>query len=174
MSIGKTSEKSQKERPGSSGAQPQQYETSHLTDVCGLQAAMPARPEIFGENVGARCDRVRRALHIDKRKRITSAPFIRSITMDGVCLCTPALEKQAVFPYYGDSCIHIHTSLQGGIHLRPLQISAETALKLAKKLNVPLEQLMHMPQHILMKKMMELAQQEQTDLEDTKGGENHE
>ncbi|MGE5703593.1 MAG: YycC family protein [Clostridia bacterium] len=58
--------------------------------------------------------------------------------------------------------------------MRPLQISAETALKLAKKLNVPLEQLMHMPQHILMKKMMELAQQEQTDLEDTKGGEKHE
>ncbi|NGQ96265.1 YycC family protein [Brevibacillus sp. SYP-B805] len=50
--------------------------------------------------------------------------------------------------------------------MRPLQISAETALKLSKMLNVPLEQLMHMPQHILMKKLMELAQQEQA----VKGG----
>jgi tRNA A37 threonylcarbamoyltransferase TsaD len=44
--------------------------------------------------------------------------------------------------------------------MRPLQISAETAVKLAEKLNIPLEQLMHMPQHILMKKLMELAEQE--------------
>lgn len=44
--------------------------------------------------------------------------------------------------------------------MRPLQISAETAVKLAEKLNVPLEQLMHMPQHILLKKMMELSEQE--------------
>ncbi|EIT86823.1 hypothetical protein A374_04594 [Fictibacillus macauensis ZFHKF-1] len=42
--------------------------------------------------------------------------------------------------------------------MKPLQISAETAVMLAKKLNVPLEQLMHMPQHILMKKLMELEQ----------------
>ncbi len=33
--------------------------------------------------------------------------------------------------------------------MRPLQISLETAQKLAKALNVPLEQIMHMPQHIL-------------------------
>jgi len=45
--------------------------------------------------------------------------------------------------------------------MRPLQISPETALKLSEKLNVPLEQLMHMPQHILLKKMMELAEKEQ-------------
>lgn len=45
--------------------------------------------------------------------------------------------------------------------MRPLQISPETAVKLAEKLNVPLEQLMHMPQHILMQKMMELAKQEE-------------
>ncbi|HJV44706.1 MAG TPA: YycC family protein [Bacillota bacterium] len=44
--------------------------------------------------------------------------------------------------------------------MKPLQISAETAIKLSKQLNVPIEQLMHMPQHILMKKMMELAQKE--------------
>lgn len=40
--------------------------------------------------------------------------------------------------------------------MRPLQISPETAILLSKKLNVPLEQIMHMPQHILMKKLMEL------------------
>lgn len=44
--------------------------------------------------------------------------------------------------------------------MRPLQISPDTAVKLAEKLNIPLEQLMHMPQHILMKKLMELAEQE--------------
>ncbi|MFY0544238.1 YycC family protein [Brevibacillus sp. H7] len=44
--------------------------------------------------------------------------------------------------------------------MRPLQISPETAVKLAEKLNIPLEQLMHMPQHILMKKLMELNEQE--------------
>lgn len=43
--------------------------------------------------------------------------------------------------------------------MRPLQISPETAMKLAKKLNVPIEQLMHMPQHILIQKMMEIAQE---------------
>lgn len=45
--------------------------------------------------------------------------------------------------------------------MRPLQISPETAVKLAEKLNVPLEQLMHMPQHILMQKMLEMAKQEE-------------
>ncbi|RNB53699.1 YycC family protein [Brevibacillus gelatini] len=45
--------------------------------------------------------------------------------------------------------------------MRPLPISPETAVKLAEALNVPLERLMHMPQHILMQKMMELAKQEQ-------------
>jgi len=41
--------------------------------------------------------------------------------------------------------------------MRPLQISPETAQKLAKELNVPLEHLMHMPQHILLQKLAELA-----------------
>jgi hypothetical protein len=45
--------------------------------------------------------------------------------------------------------------------MRPLQISPETAVKLSEKLNVPIEQLMHMPQHILLKKLMELAETEQ-------------
>ncbi|WP_442955790.1 YycC family protein [Paenibacillus sp. y28] len=45
--------------------------------------------------------------------------------------------------------------------MKPLQISPETAQMLAKKLNVPLEHLMHMPKHILMQKMMEAAKAEQ-------------
>ncbi|MDN4621022.1 YycC family protein [Paenibacillus sp. PsM32] len=48
--------------------------------------------------------------------------------------------------------------------MQPLQISADTAVKLAEKLNVPLEQLMHMPKHILLQKIAELAK------EDEKGG----
>lgn len=40
--------------------------------------------------------------------------------------------------------------------MRPHQISLETAQKLAKTLGVPLEQIMHMPQHILIQKLMEL------------------
>ncbi|MDD9311053.1 YycC family protein [Cytobacillus firmus] len=44
--------------------------------------------------------------------------------------------------------------------MKPLQISPETALNLAEKLNLPLEQIMHMPQHILIQKMMELEKEE--------------
>lgn len=40
--------------------------------------------------------------------------------------------------------------------MRPLQLSPETAVELSKKLNVPLEELMHMPKHILVQKMMQL------------------
>ncbi|MBY0122453.1 YycC family protein [Bacillus sp. S/N-304-OC-R1] len=40
--------------------------------------------------------------------------------------------------------------------MKPLQISPETAVKLAKKLKLPLEQILHMPQHVLIQKMMEL------------------
>ncbi|MGG0753571.1 YycC family protein [Brevibacillus laterosporus] len=47
--------------------------------------------------------------------------------------------------------------------MRPLQISAETAVKLAEQLGVPLERLMHMPQHILMQKLMEISKQEATE-----------
>ena len=49
--------------------------------------------------------------------------------------------------------------------MRPLQISAETAVKLAEALNVPLERLMHMPQHILLQKMLELSKQEEKEHE---------
>ncbi|MFD1777163.1 YycC family protein [Fredinandcohnia salidurans] len=44
--------------------------------------------------------------------------------------------------------------------MRPLQISAETAIRLSKALNVPIEQIMHMPQHILVQKMIELEKAE--------------
>jgi hypothetical protein len=45
--------------------------------------------------------------------------------------------------------------------LKPLQLSPDTALKLAEKLQVPLEQLMHMPQHILVQKLIELEKEKQ-------------
>lgn len=41
--------------------------------------------------------------------------------------------------------------------MRPLPISAETAKRLAEELKIPIEQLMHMPQHILMQKLAELG-----------------
>lgn len=41
--------------------------------------------------------------------------------------------------------------------MRPLQISPETAVTLSKKLGVSIEHLMHMPQHILLQKLAELA-----------------
>lgn len=44
--------------------------------------------------------------------------------------------------------------------MRPLQISAETAQKLAKALDVPIEQVMHLPQHILIQKLVELERSE--------------
>lgn len=44
--------------------------------------------------------------------------------------------------------------------MRPLQISPDTAIKLSEKLGVPIEKLMHMPQHILLEKMMELANED--------------
>jgi tRNA A37 threonylcarbamoyltransferase TsaD len=44
--------------------------------------------------------------------------------------------------------------------MKPLQISAETAQKLAAFLKVPIEHLMHMPQHILLQKLAEFAAQE--------------
>ncbi|MFC6455278.1 MULTISPECIES: YycC family protein [Paenibacillus] len=53
--------------------------------------------------------------------------------------------------------------------MKPLQISPETAQKLAKQLNVPLEHLMHMPQHILMQKLAELAKSASSK-EETDGG----
>ncbi|MEC0766426.1 YycC family protein [Bacillus atrophaeus] len=44
--------------------------------------------------------------------------------------------------------------------MKPLQISDDTAQKLAESLNLPLEQIMHMPQHILLAKLAELQEKE--------------
>lgn len=44
--------------------------------------------------------------------------------------------------------------------MKPLHISAETAIKLSEKLKMPIEQIMHMPQHILMQKLIELEKEE--------------
>ncbi|MBU8879320.1 YycC family protein [Bacillus sp. FJAT-29790] len=46
--------------------------------------------------------------------------------------------------------------------MKPLQISPETAIMLAEKLKLPLEQIMHMPQHILIQKMMDLEKDQQS------------
>ncbi|MCJ8014355.1 YycC family protein [Paenibacillus sp. KQZ6P-2] len=55
--------------------------------------------------------------------------------------------------------------------MRPLQISPETAVKLSEKLGVPLEHLMHMPQHILLQKIAELGkEQTNEDQADKKDG----
>jgi hypothetical protein len=45
--------------------------------------------------------------------------------------------------------------------MKPLQLSPETAIKLSNKLNVPIEQIMHMPQHILIQKLMELEKEKE-------------
>lgn len=50
--------------------------------------------------------------------------------------------------------------------MRPLQISPETAIKLAEALKVPIERLMHMPQHILIQKLAEMAKSETGDSPD--------
>ena len=47
--------------------------------------------------------------------------------------------------------------------MRPLQISPETAVQLAEAIKVPIERLMHMPQHILIQKLAELSQSEAKD-----------
>ncbi len=44
--------------------------------------------------------------------------------------------------------------------MQPLKISLETAQKLAKALGVPIEQIMHMPPHILVNKLLELEKNE--------------
>lgn len=67
---------------------------------------------------------------------------------------------------YRSKCDKISRRLYvGDDHLRPNPISLETALKLAEKLKVPVEQIMHMPPHILVQKM---AEAEAKDAEDKK------
>lgn len=41
------------------------------------------------------------------------------------------------------------------------QISPDTAIKLAEQLGVSIEELVHMPRHILMQKLAQLAKEEQ-------------
>jgi len=43
----------------------------------------------------------------------------------------------------------------------PPPVSPETALKLSKYLGVPIEHLMHMPRHILLQKLAEMAARDQ-------------
>jgi tRNA A37 threonylcarbamoyltransferase TsaD len=45
--------------------------------------------------------------------------------------------------------------------MRPNPLSLETAKILSEKLNVPIEEIMHMPQHILLQKIAELAKKEE-------------
>jgi plasmid maintenance system antidote protein VapI len=49
--------------------------------------------------------------------------------------------------------------------MRPLNISAETAIKLSEKLGMPIERIMHMPQHILLQKLAELENDNNKDKE---------
>jgi len=44
--------------------------------------------------------------------------------------------------------------------LRPMPISADTAVKLAAFMKVPIEHLMHMPQHVMLQKLAEMAMAE--------------
>ncbi|MGE7604852.1 YycC family protein [Peribacillus sp. NPDC097675] len=44
--------------------------------------------------------------------------------------------------------------------MKPLQISSETAIKLSKTLNLPLEQIMHMPTPILLQKLAEAEEKD--------------
>ncbi|MFB4163678.1 YycC family protein [Alteribacillus sp. JSM 102045] len=45
--------------------------------------------------------------------------------------------------------------------MRPNQFSAETAQKLAEKLNMPIEHIVHTPPHVIMEKIAELEKKEQ-------------
>lgn len=44
--------------------------------------------------------------------------------------------------------------------MQPLNISLETAQKLSEQLKMPIEHIMHMPRHILLQKIAELAKTE--------------
>ncbi len=53
--------------------------------------------------------------------------------------------------------------------MKPNQISLETAKMLSEKLKMPIEHIMHMPKHILVQKLSELAKQEHKDDEGASG-----
>lgn len=44
--------------------------------------------------------------------------------------------------------------------MQPLNVSPETAKKLAERLNMPIEHVLHMPRHILLDKLAGLAREE--------------
>ncbi|MFB9279956.1 YycC family protein [Cohnella cellulosilytica] len=52
--------------------------------------------------------------------------------------------------------------------MRRMPLSADTAVKLADYMKVPLEHLMHMPQHILLQKLGEMAKAQTSETEETK------
>ncbi len=65
----------------------------------------------------------------------------------------------------------LNTLKKEELEVRPNQISLETAQMISKKLNMPLEHVMHTPPHILMEKLKraelsETEQQESTDPEE--------
>lgn len=47
--------------------------------------------------------------------------------------------------------------------MRPNQISLETAEMISKKLNMPLEHVMHTPPHILMEKLKQVENKEENE-----------
>ncbi len=58
--------------------------------------------------------------------------------------------------------------------MRRMPLSADTAVKLAQYMKVPLEHLMHMPQHILLQKLAEMAKAETVTATATEGKKNEE
>lgn len=78
-------------------------------------------------------------------------------------IASPTLARLIPRIWQGKQCciiLGVHNDEGKWLSMRPLAISPETAVKLAEALQVPLERLMHMPQHILLQKMMELAKEE--------------
>lgn len=61
--------------------------------------------------------------------------------------------------------LYLNLKQRGSTIMRPMQISAETAIKLSEQLNLPIEQIMHMPKHILIAKLAELEAQKNEDKE---------
>ncbi|MCE7792806.1 YycC family protein [Salipaludibacillus sp. CUR1] len=52
--------------------------------------------------------------------------------------------------------------------MRPNQISLETAQMISKKLNMPLEHVMHTPPHILMEKLNKVENSDGSEKKDSK------
>lgn len=50
--------------------------------------------------------------------------------------------------------------------MKPLNISLETAQKLSAQFNMPIEHILHMPRHMLLQKLAELAKAEKAQKEE--------